>query len=325
MPIYRSKKRGCWVFEFDRRIGGRRVRAQKDLPRSWNQAQADAYDRKESARLYAVAQGVGGHHHLIDDAVALYLKHRVPELKHGHDYAAELALLLPFYEGRPMSALPDVCKAYRLNAERHIAKRKGRLSPATVMNRIRYLTAACRYAWKHHGMGDRDPAAGVTVPQVRNASQVYLDRRQMLMLALKIQERRVRSAVRIAFYSGMRFSEIELAEVVGSAFVLADTKNGDRRIIPIHPRIRSAAVASRAPYHVVRYHVATAAKSLGMTGVTFHKLRHSAASAMLAQGVDLFTVGAVLGHRSAASTKRYAHMATERLKDAVGTIGRKVA
>ncbi len=46
---------------------------------------------------------------------------------------------------------------------------------------------------------------------------------------------------------------------------------------------------------------------------------------MINQGVDLYTVGAVLGHRSATSTKRYSHLATEKLAEAVFRIGKKVA
>jgi excisionase family DNA binding protein len=57
---------------------------------------------------------------------------------------------------------------------------------------------------------------------------------------------------------------------------------------------------------------------------TLHDLRHSAASAMVNAGIDLATVGAVLGHKSAASTKRYSHWQTGRLADALATIGRKV-
>ncbi len=57
----------------------------------------------------------------------------------------------------------------------------------------------------------------------------------------------------------------------------------------------------------------------------FHDLRHSAASQMINAGVDLYTVGAVLGHRSASSTKRYSHLATDSLRVALDKIGRKVA
>lgn len=68
MPIYRDRERGVFVFEFDRRI-----RARKRLPKTWTQAQADAFDRKESARLYALASGAEGPDALIEDAVAHYV------------------------------------------------------------------------------------------------------------------------------------------------------------------------------------------------------------------------------------------------------------
>src|SRR5690606_21433457 len=68
MSIYRDKERGCYVFEFDRVIEGKRVRARKLLPKTWTRAQADAYDRQESARLYAIATRVERHEYSIEDA-----------------------------------------------------------------------------------------------------------------------------------------------------------------------------------------------------------------------------------------------------------------
>lgn len=44
---------------------------------------------------------------------------------------------------------------------------------------------------------------------------------------------------------------------------------------------------------------------------------------MINQGIDLYTVGAVLGHKSAVSTKRYAHLAQDTLREAIGRIGKK--
>jgi site-specific recombinase XerD len=44
---------------------------------------------------------------------------------------------------------------------------------------------------------------------------------------------------------------------------------------------------------------------------------------MINNNVELYTVGAVLGHKSAVSTARYAHLAQARLRDAVGKIGAK--
>ena len=317
MSISRDKARGLFVFEFDRVIQGQRVRARKRLPRAWNQAQADSFDRAETARLYAIAQGIGGEHHLIDDAVACYLRERVPALKHGPNTARELAATAWAWHGRPLSALPDVCKAIAV-------KWRDTLTPATIRNRIRYLSAACRYGWKHHRMGDTDPGARVVVPTVRNERQLYIDRRQMLMIAKACTNRKARMAIRIAFYSGMRLGEILRAVLIDGRWHLADTKNDEPRLVPIHPRV---AVCARrfvaGPKITVQQCFRKAANSVGMTTLHFHDIRHSCASELINSGVDIFTVGAVLGHRDQRSTARYSHLQTQTLADAIGKIGQK--
>ena len=45
---------------------------------------------------------------------------------------------------------------------------------------------------------------------------------------------------------------------------------------------------------------------------------------MINAGEDLAAVGAVLGHKSPASTMRYSHHGAARLAGAVGKIGRKL-
>jgi site-specific recombinase XerD len=57
--------------------------------------------------------------------------------------------------------------------------------------------------------------------------------------------------------------------------------------------------------------------------IRIHDLRHSAASEMVNAGVDLYTVGKVLGHRDSRSTQRYAHLRDDTLTTAVGQIGKK--
>lgn len=321
MSIYRDKARGRFRFEFDARIGGQRVRATKLLPRAWNRAQADAFDREESGRLYATARGVSDSDYSIEDAIAVYIRERVPNLKHGRNVAKELALVFWAYQGRPLSALADVCKAISLRSTRDDGDRP--LSPATLKNRIAYLRAACRYAWRHHSMGDADPGSRIAVPQVRNQRQHYIGRADMLRLARACEDRPTRALIRIAFYSGMRLGEIYRAEVKDGCFVLKDTKNGDPRKVPLHPRLRVCLRYKPRSRFVTHYHFDKARKAVGMTWLHFHDLRHSTASALINAGVDLYTVGAVLGHRSAASTKRYAHLATDRLNDAILKIGRR--
>lgn len=315
MPIERDKKQGAFVFVFDRRIDGQRVRARKRLPTAWSRAQVDAFDRKESARLYALATGAGGQHHLIDDAVELYIKHRLPELKSARNTAMELNECMWAWQGRPLSALADVAKVLQTQCKH--------LAPATIKNRISYLRAACRYAWKHHNLGDTDPGARVTVPAVKNERQRYITREQLVQICRLIECKQARAFIRVAFYTGMRFSEIVRAERSGDIFILRDTKNGDPRYIPIHPKIKYCADFQSVSKFKVRYHLYKACTALGIEDFKIHDLRHSTASALINSGSDLYTVGAVLGHKSTASTKRYAHLDLQNKAIALARIGKR--
>lgn len=313
----RDKKR--YRFEFEATIGGQRIRASKLLPAGWNKAQADTYDKNESARLFAEASGVQRRTATIDQAVGIYIKEKCPTLKNGVGAAHELDRFSAEYVGRAIEELPEVAAAYA-------KKEAGRLSPATIRNRLAYLRAACRYAYRRHQLCEHDPAERMEMPRVKNERHYYATRREMLMIACAMSNAQARAVLRVAFYSGMRLGEILRAQVVdGKVFLLTDTKNGDRRMVPVHPKIR--ACLQRFPIAIkkitVQRQFMNAARKLGLGYLHFHDMRHSAASEMINSGVNLYSVGAVLGHRSAQSTKRYSHLATDTLAEAIASIGKK--
>lgn len=312
MSISYDKRNKRWRFWFARQIAGRRERASRLLPKGWTRAQAEQYDKQETARLYALASGIERPRHLIDDAVLAYLRDRGPALKNLRSLMAELNAMLPAYTGRYVDELPAVAAQYARDMTDQV-------SPATIRNRIAYLRAACRWAWKHAGMSEHDPAERLAMPQVQNARQVYLTRAQAITIA-RAANRRSRQAILTAFYSGMRLGELLRAEVTPDGFLLADTKNGQPRLVPIHPKLVGW-VRRRWPIQTSLWTVSkdfkAAARVVGLGHARFHDLRHSTASAMINAGVDLYTVGGVLGHRSTVSTKRYAHLATATLAEAL--------
>jgi site-specific recombinase XerD len=57
-----------------------------------------------------------------------------------------------------------------------------------------------------------------------------------------------------------------------------------------------------------------------MPGIRFHDLRHSCASLLINAGVDLYTVGRILGHSQPSVTQRYAHLQLGTLKKAMRKI-----
>ena len=318
MPIYYDRSRKRYRYEFDRILDGQRRRATKLLPAGWTRAEADAYGAAQDKRLFAIASGAVKPRPLISEAVRLYLQDHAPDLKNFKSLKRELALCMDAYAGRYMDELAEVAREY--------AKAQAKtLAPATVKNRMSYLRAACRWAWKERGLGDHDPAERMTLPRVRNERHRYIVRKELLQLARKMDNLDARAVVLVLFYSGMRLGEALRAEPTERGWLLTDTKNGERRLIPVHTKVAHLArawprdVADRTVQGCFR----RAAKACKQEDLRIHDLRHSAASAMINAGIDLYTVGGVLGHKAAASTKRYSHLANETMALAVNAIGRR--
>jgi len=62
-------------------------------------------------------------------------------------------------------------------------------------------------------------------------------------------------------------------------------------------------------------------KAAGLEDVRLHDLRHSFASIALQEGTSLSVIGQLLGHKSTATTKRYAHLADDHISAESGKIG----
>lgn len=324
MSIAWDKRNQRWRFYFDRTIAGRRARSSKLLPKAWSLAQARAYDKAEEGRLYAVATGVATDDRPpISKAVQLYLDHRLPELRNGRKAAHDLAQIVPWIESRALHDLPDVAREYRTD--------NPDLAPATIRNRLAYLKAAVRYAYRRHGLGDRDYSDRMEMPAVRNERHEYLEVHQFKALRAKIDDRAVRDLLTLAFYTGLRWRSNILTltrdQIIRRAsqtwLLIPRTKNDAPLMVPVH---KDAIAALRSiPFTVGEAAVydafQRARKAVKRPGLHIHDLRHSLASVLVSQGATLSEVGAVLGHKAVQSTKRYAHLYPARVAEIVGRIG----
>ena len=84
--------------------------------------------------------------------------------------------------------------------------------------------------------------------------------------------------------------------------------------------------AARGEGHAIglRRAFAKACVKAKLPGLRIHDLRHSFASFAIADGASLFLIGKLLGHASARTTERYAHLSGDPLQDAVNLIGRRI-
>jgi integrase len=139
-------------------------------------------------------------------------------------------------------------------------------------------------------------------------------------------------AIRMLIYTGCRkgemlslkWDEIDFADC---CLRLRDSKTGKRTIplnesaIRVLHNIQKQAdnpyvfcgTKSRTHVHDLQPTWKSIRKQAGIPDVRIHDLRHSFASFMIKNGVSIFEVSKLLGHRSISTTMRYAHLADKEL------------
>lgn len=329
MPVYKDSSLNRWRYEFDRRIAGRRVRVTKILPAGWSAAEADAFDRAESARLYGEATGTRAPRVTIDQAVAAYLAERAKDLDGHENLTRELAGMAWAYIGRTLDELPAVAREYKEHAEATPSERTGRpLSPVSIGRRIAYLRAACRYYWKSRRLQAVDPAHGLYMPEGHDQLRdQYMTRAEMLRIARKMTLPHNRALLILGFYCGARRGELWKAIVHDTFLQLPSntTKTDKPRIVPVPPRAQRwlRYLPPAVTYHGYGKNFDRARRRAGLAHIRFNDSRHGAATAMVTAGESLYIVGKILGHTDTRTTERYAQAELAPMAAAVARIGQK--
>lgn len=208
-------------------------------------------------------------------------------------------------------------------------------------------------AWAHeNGFLDNDPGAALGSPRIDNRLPRVLSESQadrLLSYARDLAEDGNRSKIRnwaaceLLYGCGLRISEmtgLNLVDIEDPSVVRVLGKGSKERIVPIGAPGRDALEAylrvrpqflveptdalmlgdrgGRLDPRTFRGILKRLATGAGVTAISPHDLRHSAATHMLDGGSDLRTVQEYLGHASLGTTQRYTHVSTERLRRAFG-------
>lgn len=191
---------------------------------------------------------------------------------------------------------------------------------------------------------DENPVADVEFPKLRRALPKYLTVNQAKGLLNSVKGRYeqrdlamlmifLNCGVRISELAGLNYGDIyddrlrvvgkgnkERTVYMGEAVISAimhynetlpeplqvDTKR------PLFLSQKGGRMSTNAIHRVVKKHLAAA--GLDETQFSAHKLRHTAATLMLSQGVDVKTVQEVLGHEHLNTTEIYTHIEDSSLK-----------
>jgi integrase len=223
-------------------------------------------------------------------------------------------------------------------------QRRKEIKPATVNREIATLKHLFSKAveWKEI---DDSPARGIKMLKENNRRLRYLTPEECRALIEKCEDQTLQQVVVLAINTGMRKGEILnlrwLNVNLRERFIeLPDQKSGERGTVPLNEtavetlraiprRIDSEFVFTGKipgqPFCDLKKPFEAAVKAAKLDGVTFHTLRHTAASHLVMAGVDIATVREILRHKSIEMTLRYSHLSPDHKKSAVEALGNALA
>ena len=146
------------------------------------------------------------------------------------------------------------------------------------------------------------------------------------------------AAFRLLILTGARLREIlnlrwDFVDFQRGLLLLPDSKTGRKAIVLNAPALAVLQKLEHAGLYVIatgnpqrpkadlNRPWRTISKRSGLVGVRLHDLRHTHASVGAAAGLSLPIIGKLLGHTQASTTQRYAHLASDPLKEASAKIG----
>lgn len=205
-------------------------------------------------------------------------------------------------------------------------------SPASVVRYLAVLSHAFSVAVREWGWTEDNPVLKVKKPTEPRGRVRFLsdeEREALLNACRESSNPWLCLAVVVALSTGMRKGELmgltwRDVDLQAGRIVLHDTKNGERRVVPLagpalamlkdHAKVRrldtdllfpgqrkDTPIDLRSPWEA-------ALKRAGIEDFRWHDLRHSTASYLAMNGASLTEIAEVLGHKTLAMVKRYAHL-----------------
>lgn len=200
---------------------------------------------------------------------------------------------------------------------------------ATINRSLAALKKGYSLAWEQNLIPENYGQRVKFLPD-NNKREVFLSVEQVRAIAQHCNLE-TQAIVWTALLTGARRGELSKLrpEYVGKdtiTFVSDTTKTDRTRVVPLIPALRPW--LKHFPFgfdpNVATLAWRRARKKAGLEHANFHDLRHSCASILLESGVDLYTIGKILGHMNVQTTQRYAHLQIEQQRTALNKLSSRV-
>lgn len=255
----------------------------------------------------------------------------------------------PRLKGKPMrSVTPDDIEQIKLAI----------LDSGRTLRTAQLSLAIFRLVWNHarkRGVVDTEsPTRAITVGKINNARTRFLkpEEAQTLLDTVKKLDKNAYSITLAALYTGARLGELtnltwSAIDLQEKSITLLHTKTGKPRVLPmaapLYEILKATAQGAgdelvftnskkekwrEAPWGF-RQAITDLKLNEGRTDkrewICFHSLRHTAASMMLAAGVDIRTIQSHFGWSTLAMLQRYTHALDESKRAAVDSLEKALA
>jgi len=292
------------------------IRVIRRCPPGVGRAEAQALETRIRGEIFASVDLGKQPEISLEEAITRWVSDTVNHKKDKRKPLQNAILLAPFVAGKTLRQVPD--------AARSAAAAWGALTAATINRRLCVLKATAKYCYRQGWIED-NLSGRITLLPEHNKREVYLTAEQVRTLAFASTSPTLRAAILLAAYTGLRASELlalTAKDITRDTLRVVQSKTGKPRAVPIVGLLRPylSALPLGLSYSSLYSQFCVARVKAKMPHVHFHDLRHSTASMLINAGVDLYTVGAILGHSSPNTTARYAHLVQATLKRAMGKL-----
>jgi len=226
---------------------------------------------------------------------------------------------------------------------------KGR-KPRSIEYTLATIRQVFNYARKNDLFAGDNPVGKVKIPRTDNRRVRFLSHAEadILLKKLKEKSKKVHNMALMSLHTGARAGEIfsltwGCVDLETATMLLTDTKNTESRtafmtdavkkmltgIKPDDPGMDDLVFPGKGGVKIgqMSQSFSRVVADLFNQGVDdprkrvyFHSLRHTYASWLVTEGVDLYKVKELLGHKDLTMTQRYAHLAPDTLRGAVNVL-----
>lgn len=259
-------------------------------------------------------------------------------------YRADFRVFLEYLNKMKTSPTLDKLNSKKIRQFTVYLKMKGN-TPATIARKINFLRSFSKFCINEDYLTE-NPMKKVETPRKEKRVPVYLSNDEMERLLATPTKLVEKTVLYLFAFTGIRRQELvnldlQHIDLENNLLTVRHGKGNKDRVIPINQRLK-AVLQSYLIYRPQVDHPALiigvykgrisptalnnifqrnlAKSGIKREGLSIHKIRHTFATLLLHNHVDLVTIQNLLGHQDLTTTQIYAHTNMERLRYAVDVL-----